>query len=382
MKKQRSKRRRSFARREGCLRLVGERGSRVKSAGGGHINGEQLGRAIAFHLSPRSCYILRSTETIKRLPVRFPFDPPREREFDAVGFGLNAVDHLVVVPAYPEFDTKIRLVEHTRSAGGQVATTLAGLQRLGRRTAYVGRFGSDDAGRFGLEALRAEGVDVERAEVVEGARNQIAFIVIDARTGERTIMWDRDERLAYHEQEAPRDFATRGRVLHLDAHDPLPCARLAREARAAGTIVTVDVDNIYEGLDELLPHVDVLISSKEFPRRLTGVDEERAALVAAKSLLRADAVVGMTLGERGAVVFHGGDFYESHAFPVPGGCRDTTGAGDAFHAGFIHGLLGGEEIEGCLRAACSVAALKCRALGARTALPTARELDEFLSEAS
>lgn len=314
--------------------------------------------------------------------MRFPFEPPREREFDAVGFGLNAVDHLVVVPAYPEFDTKVRLVEHVRAAGGQTATTLAGLRRLGWRTAYAGRFGSDDAGRFGLEALRSEGVDVKFAEVVEGARNQIAFIVIDARTGERTIMWDRDERLAYTEREAPRDFAARGRVLHLDAHDPRACARLAREARAAGTIVTVDADNIYEGLPELLPHVDVLISSKEFPRRLTGIDDERAALVAAKSLLREDAVVGMTLGGRGAVVYHEGVFIESPAFAVPGGCRDTTGAGDAFHTGFIHGLLGGELIEGCLRTACAVAALKCRALGARTALPAARELDEFLSTAT
>lgn len=314
--------------------------------------------------------------------MRFPFEPPREREFDAVGFGLNAVDHLVVVPAYPEFDTKVRLVEHARAAGGQTATTLAGLQRLGRRTAYAGRFGSDDAGRFGLEALRAEGVDVARAEVVEGARNQVAFIVIDARTGERTIMWDRDERLAYREREAPRDFAARGRVLHLDAHDPRACARLAREARAAGTIVTADVDNIYDGLPELLPHVDVLISSKEFPRRLTGITEERSSLVAARSLLREDAVLGMTLGGRGAVVYHAGVFLESPAFAVPGGCRDTTGAGDAFHTGFLHGLLEGFEIEGCLRLGCAVAALKCRALGARTALPTARELDEFLSTAT
>ncbi|HST51921.1 MAG TPA: carbohydrate kinase family protein [Pyrinomonadaceae bacterium] len=311
--------------------------------------------------------------------MRFPFEPPQEREFDAVGFGLNAVDHLVVVPAYPEFDTKTRLVEHTRSAGGQTASTMAGLRRLGMKTAYAGRFGSDDAGRFGLDALRAEGVNLERAETVDGARNQIAFIVIDARTGERTIMWDRDERLAYLEREAPTDFAARGRVLHMDAHDPRACARLAREARAAGTIVTVDVDNIYEGLEELLPHVDVLVSSKEFPRRLTGVTEERAALVAAKSLLRPDAVVGMTLGERGAVVLHEGVFVESQAFEVPGGCRDTTGAGDAFHAGFIYGLLRGEEIEGCLTTGCAVAALKCRALGARTALPSALELERLLA---
>jgi len=313
--------------------------------------------------------------------VRFPFEPPKEREFDAVGFGLNAVDHLVVVPAYPEFDTKIRFLEHTRAAGGQTATTLSGLQRLGHRTAYAGRFGSDDAGRFGLEALRLEGVAVEFAEVVEGARNQLAFIIIDARTGERTIIWDRDERLSYGAEEAPADFAARGRVLHMDAHDPRACAQLAREARAVGTLVTVDIDNIYEGLEELLPHVDVLVSSKEFPRRLTGVTEERAALVAAKSMLRADAVVGMTLGERGAVVYHGGEFIESRAFAVPGGCRDTTGAGDAFHTGFLHGLLEGRDIEGCLRTACAVAALKCRALGARTALPTAAELEQFIKQA-
>jgi sugar/nucleoside kinase (ribokinase family) len=311
--------------------------------------------------------------------VRFPFEPPDAREFDAVGFGLNAVDHLVVVPAYPEFDTKIRLVEHVRAAGGQTASAMTGLQRLGRRTAYAGRFGSDDAGRFGFEELRAEGVDVALAEVVEGARNQIAFILIDARTGERTVIWDRDERLAYSEDDVPRGLAARGRVLHMDAHDPRACARLAREARGAGTIVSLDIDNIYDGLAELLPYVDVLISSKEFPRRLTGVDEERAALVAAKSLLRADALIGMTLGERGAVVYHGGVFLESRAYGVPGGCRDTTGAGDAFHAGFLHGMLDGEEIESCLNLGCAVAALKCRALGARTALPAAQELANFLT---
>ena len=311
--------------------------------------------------------------------MRFPFEPPPAREFDAVGFGLNAVDHLVVVPHYPEFDTKIRLLAHERGAGGQTASAMAGLRRLGLRTAYAGRFGSDDAGRFGFEALRAEGVDVEFAEVVEGARNQVAYILIDARTGERTVIWDRDERLAYSPEEVPRGFAARGRVLHMDAHDPRACAVLAREARAAGTLVSLDIDNIYDGLEELLPHVDVLVSSKEFPRRLTGLSDEREALVETKSKLRPDALVGMTLGERGAVVYHGGMFVESPAFAVPGGCRDTTGAGDAFHAGFIYGMLRGEEVEGCLRLGCAVAALKCRALGARTALPTTRELQDFLA---
>jgi sulfofructose kinase len=311
--------------------------------------------------------------------VKFPFKLSQEREFDAVGFGLNAVDHLVVVPAYPAFDTKVRLQNHVQAAGGQTASAMAALSRLGMRTAYAGRFGSDAEGQFGFAALKAEGVNTDFAEVIEGARNQIAFIVIDERSGERTIIWDRDERLAYTATDAPIEIAVRGRILHLDAHDPPACARLARAARGAGTIVSADIDNIYEGLPELLPLIDLLISSKEFPHRLTGIADERASLVELKARYGCQ-LVGMTLGTRGALLYHEGVFLESPALEVPGGCRDTTGAGDAFHAGFIYGLLRGEDVKECLRLANATASLKCRALGARTSLPTATELTEFLKQ--
>jgi sugar/nucleoside kinase (ribokinase family) len=310
--------------------------------------------------------------------VQFPFALPADKEFDVVGFGLNAVDHLIVVPEYPSFDTKTRLTEHMQSAGGQTASAMVALQRLGMRTAYAGRFGSDNEGEFGLSTLKHECVDVSFAEVVRGARTQLAFIVIDARSGERTIIWDRDERLAYTSQDAPAGFAARGRVLHIDAHDPPACARLAREARASGTIVSADIDNIYNGLPELLPLIDILISSGNFPQRLTGITDERVALREVKARY-GNALVGMTLGEQGALIYHEDAFVEAPAFPVPGGCRDTTGAGDAFHAGFLYGLLQGEQIESCLTLGCAVAALKCRTLGARTALPVAQELHNFLS---
>ncbi|HEX8847243.1 MAG TPA: PfkB family carbohydrate kinase [Pyrinomonadaceae bacterium] len=310
--------------------------------------------------------------------MRFPFKINGAKQFDAVGFGLNAVDHLVVVPAYPAFDTKVRLVEHVQAAGGQTATAMASLQRLGMKTAYAGRFGSDAEGRFGFAALEDEGVNLRFAEVVEGARNQIAFIVIDARDGERTIIWDRDERLAYGADEAPAEVASLGRVLHLDAHDPPACARLARRARASGVIVSADIDNIYEGLPELLPLIDVLVSSAEFPHRMTGIADERASLVELKARYGCP-VVGMTLGVRGALLYTEGVFFESPAFAVPGGCRDTTGAGDAFHAGLLYGLLRGEEIETSLRLANATACLKCRAIGARTSLPSEKELNEFIA---
>lgn len=310
--------------------------------------------------------------------MKLPFELATEKEFDAVGFGVNAVDYLVVVPAYPGFDTKTRLIDHMLSAGGQTASTMVGLQRLGMRTAYAGRFGSDSEGAFGLATLKDEGVGVEFVEVIEGARTQIAYIIIDAPSGERTVIWDRDERLAYRADDAPETFGSLGRVLHLDAHDPPACARVASAARAAGTIVSADIDNVYEGLPLLLPHIDILISSKEFPQRLTGVSDERAALVELKA--RYDcSVVGMTLGERGAILYYEGVFLETPSFAVPGGCRDTTGAGDAFHAGFLYGLLQGEEAEACLTLGCATAALKCRSLGARSGLPVAQELNQLIS---
>jgi sulfofructose kinase len=309
--------------------------------------------------------------------MQFPFLLPDNKQFDAVGFGLNAVDHLIVVPEYPAFDTKIRLLEHKQTTGGQTATTMVALQRLGLKTAYAGRFGSDSEGQFGFESLKSEGVNSEFAEVVEGARNQLAFIIVDGRSGERTIIWDRDERLSYRAEEAPIALASRGRILHLDAHDPPAGARMAQAARAEGTIVTADVDNIYEGLPDLLPLIDILIGSREFPHRLTGIADQRASLVELKARYGC-RIVGLTKGREGATVYCEGQFIESPAFAVPGGCRDTTGSGDAFHGGFLFGLLSGEEVETSLQFANAVAALKCRDLGARTALPDRNVLLEFV----
>lgn len=309
--------------------------------------------------------------------MRIPLRIPNKNDFDAVGFGLNAVDHLIVVPHYPEFDTKTRFTHHQESAGGQTASAMVALQRLGLKTAYAGRFGSDEAGRFGWRSVADEGVNLAYAETIEGADTQTAFIIIDARSGERTIIWDRDERLSYGSDEAPLELAPRGRVLHVDAHDPPACAAMARAARQAGTIVTADIDNVYDGLPELLPLIDVLITSSEFPRRLTGISDLRAYLIEAKARFGC-AIVGATLGERGAIVLCEGEFIESPAFEVPGGCRDTTGAGDAFHAGFIYGMLRDEDLEACLKLGNALAALKCRSLGARAALPDVNELRDFL----
>ena len=305
--------------------------------------------------------------------MKFSFQLATDKDFDVLGFGTNAVDYLIVVPEFPRFDTKTHLTDYVQAAGGQIASAMVGLQRLGARTIYAGRFGADAEGEFGRETLRHERVDTRFCETVAAARTQIAFILIDERTGERTVLWNRDQKLAYKSGEAPLEAAKMCKILHTDAHDAAAGLELTGVAKQSGALISVDIDNVFAGIENLLPLVDILISSNDFPHKLTGIADERKALLEMQARYGC-AIVGKTKGRNGGLVYADGIFMEAKAYDVPGGCQDTTGAGDAFHAGFLFGLLENETIEDTLKIANAVAALKCRALGARTALPTRDEI--------
>ncbi|HEX5734129.1 MAG TPA: PfkB family carbohydrate kinase [Blastocatellia bacterium] len=310
--------------------------------------------------------------------MEFGIEIPRAKPFDAVALGLNAVDHLIVVPHYPEFNSKIPYQSHTLAPGGQSATAMVTLARLGLSASYIGKVGSDEEGRFQISSLASEGVETAGVTVVEGAESQNAFIIIDQATGERTILWRRDERLTIREDEVDERAVTAGRVLHIDGHDVAASIASARFARGAGIPVVLDIDNVYPGAENLFPLVDFLISSSTFPERVTG---ERDIAVALKRLheISGSLMVAATLGAEGALGYIHDHYVHSPAFKVE--CLDTTGAGDAFHGGFIYGLLKGFSVEKTLRFANAVAALKCRAVGARTALPRIDEVNSLLASA-
>jgi sugar/nucleoside kinase (ribokinase family) len=119
--------------------------------------------------------------------------------------------------------------------------------------------------------------------------------------------------------------------------------------------------------------IDFVVSSNAFPERLTGERDLRAGL---KSISEryGSSFVAATMGSEGVLAYYEGQYIHSPAFRIE--CRDTTGAGDSFHGGFIYGLLTGLSVEETLSFANAVAALKCREVGARTALPT---LDEVMT---
>lgn len=310
--------------------------------------------------------------------MQFPFKLPGGKHFDAVGFGTNAVDYLIVVPEYPAFNSKVELTDYAQMAGGEIASTMAGLARLGMKTAYVGRFGADQAGDFGLNSLREENVNTDYAEQIAGAKTQIAFILIDERNGERTVIWKRDARLAYQEFEAPVEIAEKCKIFHATPHDALVCARMAAAAKRGGAVVSIDIDNLFDGIENLLPLIDVFISSEGFPEKLLGIKDRKTALLEIQTRYGC-GVAGMTLGEKGSLLLCGGKFFETAGYTVPGGCKDTTGAGDAFRVGLLYGLLKGETVEISAKMANAVAALKCRMLGARTALPNISEVFQLIT---
>jgi sugar/nucleoside kinase (ribokinase family) len=134
----------------------------------------------------------------------------------------------------------------------------------------------------------------------------------------------------------------------------------------------LDTDTPAPGIDELLRLTDVLIVAAEFPSRLTGIGELRAAVRAAAK--RGPWFVGVTLGPGGALAMVHGELHYVPALRVP--VVDSTGAGDIFHAGCIYGLLRGWPARDTLRFAAAAAALKCEKLGGRPGIPALERAKE------
>jgi sugar/nucleoside kinase (ribokinase family) len=311
------------------------------------------------------------------VPLRKPL-PPAATAVDVVGFGLNAVDHLCRIPRFPSFDSKMALDGYVCEPGGQVATALVALSRWGLRTAYLGSFGDDVLGVRSQHALRAEGVVIDGCLVREGVANQMAVILIDRRSGERTVMWYRDPALAVRPEEVPRDRICSGRVLHLDGYDRDAAIAAAGWAREAGVLTVLDLDAAGRDADRLLARIDVAIVSRECAEQLSGSTDPMVAL---RSLAASpSALVGITLGRDGVVAHCAGRDLHMPGFPVSP--VDTTGAGDVFHAGVIYGLLGGMETEEALRFANAAAALQCTAVGAQPAIPSLARIHHLLAAGS
>jgi sulfofructose kinase len=301
------------------------------------------------------------------------------QKVDVAGLGLNATDTVLRVRGFPPLGGKERVVSLSQQAGGQIATALVACQRLGLRARYIGKVGSDEAGRFQLESLREEGVDIRHVRVARGAPNQFGLIIVDQATGERTVFWDRDSRLAMTPKELKLEAITSARALHLDGCDVEACMQAARWARRAAIPVLADLDTVYKKVEKLFPLIDYLIASAHFLPAVTGHNDPFRVLEYMAREYKIWAT-GMTLGRDGALVYAEGRFYYSPGFVVE--TVDTTGAGDIFHGAFAYGLLQGWKVDRIMEFSNAMAGLNCTKLGARGGIATRKEAERLMAKGS
>ncbi len=308
--------------------------------------------------------------------MRFNLSFSHSQPFDVVGMGLNSVDFITVVPHFPEFNSKLRICQFSKQGGGQVATAMVALARWGIRTKYIGKVGDDELGTFSLNSIRQEGVEVTSVTIESGATNQFAIILVDAISGERTILWDRDERLMYREGELKQEEVCSGKILHLDGHDLHAAIQCARWAKEKGIPTVIDIDKVEPQTGALIKEIDLVITSSRFPSLYTKIQDPEKALIELQK--HTTGFLCATLGSNGAMAIVDGEIVYSKGFSIK--AKDTTGAGDVFHAGFIFGLLQNWEVKEILRFANAAAALKCLDLGGRRGIPALNQIWAFLSE--
>lgn len=298
--------------------------------------------------------------------------------FDVVGVGLNATDTLILLSRFPAYAGKVAFDEEILSPGGQVASAMVTCANLGLKVKYIGTVGDDERGRVQLESLRGSGIDLEDVEVRKNCANQTAYILIDRSTGERTVLWRRDDCLRLSAAAITLEKIACARMLHIDGHDTAAVSKAAAIARRLSIPVTVDVDTIYHGFDQVLPNVDYLVASSEFPVQWTNEPDPFKALETIQDEYGM-RVAAMTLGAHGALARVDGKFVYSPAFVV--NCVDTTGAGDVFHGAFCYAVLQNMPMREVLEFSNALAALNCTALGARGGISTIGEAKALMGRA-
>ena len=299
-----------------------------------------------------------------------------KKMFDVIGLGASACDFLGVVPHYPAMDERLRMLEVHRQGGGEAATAMVTLSRLGMNASYVGKVGDDEMGRFIVGEFKREGVDTSHVVVERGGLSVFAFSIVDKETGKRTILWHKQLK-PLAPDELDEEFMLSAKILHVDYHEPEAALAAARWFREAGKTVVLDIDTVDSQLQKMVRLADVVIGSETFAKRIgSGGDYFRAAEKV--SSLGPETTV-FTLGEKGCLCRSKGEAFVQPAFEVD--VVDTTGSGDVFHGAFIYGILHNWDLRKTAEFSNAVAAMKCRKVGGRAGIPSRKEVDEFLKTA-
>lgn len=304
----------------------------------------------------------------------------RSSGFEVVGLGVSTVDLVMVVDELPGQELVQRAHDSVLEGGGPVATAMVTLARLGARTAMIDKLGDDWRGKLILEGFRREDVSADHIVTAPQRSSSIASILVRKGDGARTITYAPGNAGELFSDELPANVLSSAAILHLNGRHLQASLALAKLAKEHDVLVSFDggAHRYTSELDEILSLTDVCIVARQFASSFSGLDDVAAS--AAKLLQSGPAVVSVTAGTEGSWTFEkGGDSFHQPAFELES-VVDTTGAGDAFHGGFLFGLVRGYCLRSCALLASAVAAMNTRKLGGRAGLPSLQETVEFLAE--
>ena len=298
----------------------------------------------------------------------------------------------------------IDLVPHTKvdgqwqyvpSPGGAPGNVAAGLAKLGNNALMVSRVGDDAFGRLLIEALRGFGVDVSGIVQSPTEKAGLSVVTLDEK-GDRSFMFYRDQPadLNIRLEDIKANWLAQTRVLHLGVL-PLSAPTSAAAQRKAmglaethGKLISCDVNfrptlwndsaDMLKAGREMIEHSAIVKTSLEELLALGDIDDLDAAV---KALWHENLqFFSVTRGAEGAILYTRAGKFECKGFKVD--AIDTTGAGDAYAASILSGVLHGIEPAQMVQVACAAGALAASKKGAMTSLPNKAQVYSFLQLAS
>lgn len=309
----------------------------------------------------------------------------RLRDFpQVICLGDINLDIIAPISRYPELGEDAYAEQPSVSPGGSAANTAAILTRLGVRAGLIGRVGTDPLGVEVLSRLASFGIDLSRVQRDPGAVTGLMFIPI-VPGGERTMFGFRGANTRLSLSPMDREYVTQARLLHVSGYSLLasPQREAAFQAiawaRMAGRPVSLDaglevVRQQPEVLAQVLPGLTLLLPGEAEAAVLAGRQEPEQAV---RTLLGRDIrIVALKRGPAGCVVGGPKGIFAVPAFSVQS--VDTTGAGDAFDAGFIAAWLRGLDLRAAALLGNAVGALATTRSGANP--PDLDELRSFLAQ--
>lgn len=281
----------------------------------------------------------------------------------AVFVGSLTWDAIALVDHYPQRDERQVAREIRYAGGGPAATAAVAAARLGVPSAVVGAVGDDDVGRAVLAGLASEGVATDGVRVVQGSRSGASVVVVDVAAGTRAISTRPVPPLELDDHPAAGALLRDARWVHVDHVGWAPVDRWRRRETAAFRL-SVDAGNPIDGFTP--DGVDLFVPTTDALRRRYGGLPDDDLLVAA--LREGARTVVATRGGAGSLAATaGGERVTAPAHDVE--VVSTLGAGDVFHGALLAAVVHGLPLRRALRYANVAAALSCRGLDGRSAIP-------------